>query len=285
MKSEKRDSKIKILFGTVLYPQSYQFFEKFMSSIKHQTYKDFDLLIIYEEINKKDIEPFIKGFQGLVLYKKIEAGKPIYLSRCMLLEIAKIMKYDLLILGDSDDYFYENRVERYLESYDDSYVAYYNHLVDFENNRIFPELKEVTLLDDLIEKNYLGLTNTGINLNRLNSDILKKMYLGKTNIFDWYMFSILLNCVGNAKLVPNTGTYYRIYSNNIADNRKDIRKEINVKLNHYQLLLPYEPFHSYFLRYKAIDNSITVKLLLEKYQNVNRKLFWWNSISIKNEIY
>ena len=92
------------------------------------------------------------------------------------------------------------------------------------------------------------------------------------------MFSRMLLAGMTGKRIGNTGTYYRIYVNNIAGFSKctisELEKERHIKLKHYGMLKKYDG------RYRE---------LIEKYENPDicrcrigsdtDAYFWWGMLS------
>lgn len=100
--------KRKVAFLTTIYPINETFVHEFMQSLSQQTYSHFDLIIIND------------GFESLnsfkLLYSKINiielnSHNNIAKNRSALIDYAKNNNYEILIFGDVDDKFKNNRVE------------------------------------------------------------------------------------------------------------------------------------------------------------------------------
>lgn len=274
---------MRVGFGTVIYKQAFPLLNDFLSSLLKQTYHDFELLIISEGVAEEQLLTLKNLYKGSICLKQVPEGTPIYFSRIFMLQCAKEKKYDLLILGDCDDRFAYDRIEKIVLSYNDEYRFFYNPLRTFEGNVLFQNLPEYSMEDQILEENYLGLSNTALNMNSLTSSWLESLKEGKTNIFDWYLFARLTEDGGVGRLVPNTYTEYRIYENNMSGTTvHSIEKEIDIKIEHYNLL--------------SIRNTKYVKLL-KKYEELKRKYregkldvkenktaYWWGQLKYSKNL-
>ncbi len=271
---------MKTAFGSVIYPGALSYLKDFFKSLKNQQNQNFDIILINDGISSsvllKEFNEYFEFFQQRLKMTEtgMRGGEP-YQLRIELLHQVKGLAYDLFILGDCDDIFPVHRVGNIIKQYDKRYTFFYNELLDFSNRHVMPELPEITeKIEQIMEFNYLGLTNTALNMNNIKTEFIESLGQGQTNIFDWYLFSRILLNGGTGKRVKDTFTYYRIYDDNIAGmsngSKEDLEKERAVKIKHYQMLQDYDE------RYKA---------LLEKYKNVGvqpnghaERCFWWGRL-------
>lgn len=269
---------MKVLVATVVYNQALEYINDCLESITDQTVSDFDIIIVNDDIERKQLENN-SGFFLDILRDRLTvidtcSTLQIYELRIKMLEYAKQNKYDLVVMIDCDDMCELNRVERYIDEYNSEYTFFYNELVDFDKKQVMPELPVYTdKLDQILKYNYLGMSNTGININKLTDDFIMSLYNGKTSIFDWYLFTKLVLIEGKGKKVKGTLTYYRIHRNNIAQlnikNESALKKEQMVKIEHYSLL--------------EKENEI-FSLLKTKYQRGNYEInkrfpsYWWEML-------
>jgi hypothetical protein len=84
----------------------------------------------------------------------------------------------------------------------------------------------VANVDLILECNYLGFTNCAININQISREFIDSLYEGRTEIFDWYLFSRILLNGGKGKRINGTATLYRLYDNNIAGIPKHTKKAL-----------------------------------------------------------
>lgn len=271
---------IKTVFGTVVYQKAYKYVNEFIESLNQQTGR-FDVLIINDDCSVEEEN---------VLYEKCEQNVVVVTPkmtmspgelRIELMKEAKARGYDLLIIGDFDDLFEKNRVSRYQEEFSEEIHFMYNDLYDFSENKVLDGMPQKTdSIEDIIEYNYVGLSNSGLNLNHISMDFLENVKKDKIDIFDWYFYTRLLLTGAKGKLVAGTKTYYRLHDNNIAGVIKEIptleeiKYEIDVKIKHYTLLEKYafvytEKKEKYEQLSKYIDEIyITRDWVFDDY-------FWW----------
>lgn len=277
---------MKVALGTVIYNEAYQYCQDFIYSVNSQCYKNFDVLIINDNCSQDDVETIRSKVDRKIFLENNQFEKEIYKSRIQLIEFAKRRGYDLLILTDFDDKFSNLRVKNIVNNYESSYTFFYNSLFDYENKNLMPNMPVTTNnINDILEFNYLGMTNTAINLNNISNDFIISLHNGKTKIFDWYLYSRMLIAGYIGKFIPNTNTYYRIHDNNVAGITKlsihNVSKEIDIKIHHYQLLEEYNIlFMNLKNNYLFLKEKISDGVLLVD-QSSNEE-FWWGIICINN---
>lgn len=269
---------MKIAVGSVLYPAAEKYLEEFFESLDRQTYGIFDFLLLNDGVIKNRVMDyyFCKWAGRLELADFSGKGYAPYQLRIELLKRAKALGYELLILCDCDDKYPVNRVERIVEECSDDYSFYYNEIRSFSGNTLFPKLPEVTdSVEKILEENYLGLSNTALMLRKLSNSFLDSLQEGNTKIFDWYLFSRILLDGGVGRMVADTCSYYRLHENNVAGICPEIKKELEIKIRHYELLAGHD------CRYKElVDLYKQANILDEKEQEPTEAQFWWSCIKL-----
>lgn len=269
-----------IYFGSVIYPKALPYFEDYVKSICEQTVDYFYLLLINDGIhNDEDISFVEKTLQRLVgRYIIVEGGTrytPVQLRIQLMLE-AKKRQAEILIIGDSDDLFARNRVEKIVRAFvlDRECTFIYNELYRFDGLKAMPDLPDkVDDIKQILEANFLGLSNTALRMTNLDEEFISSFSECNSFVFDWYLYSRLLIEGYTGSFCKETCTYYRIYDDNVAGlpeiNNNTIRKEIEVKKSHYKSLMKYATiFEDY---YNAYYNEQT-----ESIKNGQKMKFWWN---------
>ncbi|MBF8983792.1 hypothetical protein IZY60_09605 [Lutibacter sp. B2] len=279
---------MKIAFGTVIYDEAFSYFEEFAKSLNNQVYNNFDILLLNDNLMNQKVE-LIKNelkFKPMV-WKGKDGSKP-YELRIELIKKAKFEGYDLLILGDFDDTFSETRISSIVEEYDEKYGFFYNELYLLDQSMIFfRNLPEQTLkIDHILESNYLGLSNSALNLNLINKELICDLYKCNNVVFDWFMYSVFLNSGLKGKKIKNGKTFYRIHGFNIAgkseNSFKDVAKEIDIKIKHFLSLKDKnkkfeEKLNFYIdLKKKIQGSEIDILRYLDQ-ENDN----WWGKINSK----
>ena len=283
----------KVLFGTVIYKQALIFLKSYIECLKVQTKKEFDLIFIYDDLTQTNVEDMKRilnqsEFKGH-FYIVPGRSKTGYISdyRIQMLLEAYEKEYELLIIGDIDDLFSANRVEMVYRDYMKNPHAtfYYNMLVDFDGASILKCLPDkVDSVKIISQCNFLGMSNTAINLSRLTKEFIESLYIGACDVFDWYLYSRILLTGGYGILVKDAKTIYRIYEGNLVGlqgNRiSEILREKNVKIEHYQRLEAFsEAFATYREKLESID--INESFYKTKYYNKNNQGYWWNNIHLE----
>lgn len=280
---------MKTAMGTVLYKQSFKYLKEFSSSVNNQDCLDFDMLFLNDDLNEEELDVVLNSVKRNVVFTSGATGSTIPQLRYQLIKHAKENGYDLLVLGDFDDIFSEDRVSKFKRAFSNSFSFYYNDLYYFDSDRkFFSFLPEYTNeINQILEHNYLGMSNTALNLNNIDYKLLGKLNVERCYAFDWYMFSVLLNEGLKGKKAECCRTYYRIYENNTAGEYKNtiehIIKEIDVKINHYSLLKKwydnYEELYYYYSTLKLKWENEEIDLI--SYADTGND-FWWGHINRYN---
>lgn len=270
-----------VIFGTVVYQAAYQYCEEFIRSLNSQTTLNYKLLVINDDLSDKQTEQLKQNCNMECIVIQSPKGLSIAELRCYLIFKAKEMNGDLLILGDFDDTFAENRVSNIVQKYKEKEdVGFFFHqLKDFDGKEVFLELpQEINDYKMILEYNFLGLSNTAINLKTLEYDFIQSLCEYKGKIFDWYLYTRLLLQGNVGQLVLDTYTYYRIHDNNIAGiNQVDYIYERDIKIEHYKMLMRYQPiFYEMCTEYERININN-----YKEFIQADKRGFWWNNLQIK----
>ncbi|NUU74819.1 hypothetical protein [Paenibacillus xylanilyticus] len=278
---------MKIAFGTVIYKESFLYLTDYAKSINSQDTTEFDLLLLNDNLDNGEVQHLISYFDTHVHLWNGKAGSLPSELRVELIKRAKKLGYDLLVLGDFDDTFSENRISKIQSRYEKNVAFYYNELYYSDRLKSFFETlpAQTHEIDSILECNYLGLSNTAINLNAISYELIEKLNVSNGPIFDWFMYSVLLmeGCKGIK--VDRCKTYYRIHENNVAgeiSNTLDaVHKEIEVKLMHYEHLKTLYPEFARLLRlYEKLrdrldDSKFDIFPLVKETND-----FWWGNLKL-----
>ncbi len=263
-----------VVFGSVVYPGALEYAGDFLDSLNNQTDKDFSLLLINDGVKNDAITKIMDGYNNkynIISYE--ESFSPPELRINLLREAFK-NNCDYLVLGDIDDYFAANRVEKIKRMFcDDEHVGFlYNEILLTNENTCMPRMPEkVISVDAIAEFNFLGLSNTAINMKGLDLSFIDSLTECKTYVFDWYLYSRLILNGMNGRFLPGTFTYYRLHENNCAGipslTDEMVEKEVAVKINHYSLLATYD------IRYKKMLSAYKNG----DYERIQKNsYYWWN---------
>ena len=204
----------KIAFLTTIFPMKIQYLYDFFNSLEKQTYKNFDIVVVNDCY--EDFELLMTKYNTLNIIE-VKYSNTIAKNREYGINYVIENNYDILIFGDSDDYFMENRIEKSIE-FLNSYDIVVNDLSLFDTNCIYinkyisNRIENKTEIDFkfIEDKNIFGLSNTALNVN-----ILDKIEFDNDLVaVDWFLYKSLLKSKYSAIFINETKTYYRQYENN-----------------------------------------------------------------------
>jgi len=258
-----------ILVGCI-YPGVEPFLSDFFESIKSQTTQDYDLLIISDNLELKDDQKLPPNTKLIQLKQNITPAQ----IRLKAIECCKENKYQYIIFTDVDDFFSANRVELSkidLQNYD--FVFNEIDLVDINGHSIRANvLKGINIrnqynkVNEIIDKNLFGLSNTAVSLNALNELTIPKEIIA----VDWWIFTMLLLNKQSGKFIEKAKTFYRQTNNNTVgmwkplDERR-LYKGITVKTIHYKNVYQY-------CKEKDLKETVLFKQKLEQMHRLNKEI-------------
>ena len=205
---------MKIAFLTTIFPMKRQFLIDFFNSLNNQTHDNFDMVVVndgYSNFNE------IKLKYGKLNIVELEYSNTPAKNREYGINYCIERKYDILIFGDSDDYFSNNRVELALEALNSNDIVV-NDVSLFDNNGTYEDMYISNRLENdskvnfnyIKNKNIFGLSNTALKIN-----ILSKVSFDKDLVaVDWYLYKGLLKNGCKAIFTNKAITYYRQYKDN-----------------------------------------------------------------------
>jgi glycosyltransferase involved in cell wall biosynthesis len=213
-----------VAFLTTIFPAEEAFLIDFFNSLCRQTFKDFDVIVINDgNMNFEKIK-IVYEMLNIIEIKYSDTPSK---NRQHGINYCIDNRYDVLIFGDSDDYFASNRVELSLQLLEESDIVV-NDVSLFNENGIYEDKYfshrldnlDVVDLDFIKDKNIFGLSNTAIKLENIS----KVIFDDKIIAVDWYFFKILLKQGLKAVFTNEIVTYYRQYDNNIIGLRVEDNK-------------------------------------------------------------
>lgn len=280
----------KVAFLTTVFPMRKSYLYDFFNSLRKQTYLNFDVIVVND--GYENLEEFIKKFNDLNIIELKHSDTPAK-NREFGINFIRKNNYDILVFGDSDDYFDSNRIQISIDLLKDFDIVVNDLTLFDEENGIYNKkyisnrVKDGTKIEFnfIKDKNIFGLSNTALNIS-----ILDNIHFDKDLIaVDWYLYSILLLRNKKAIFTNKTVTYYRQYTNNTigigSSTAESILKGISVKSKHYSLLQKeYHNFtglHENMLQLKKrVENQYGIdELNTQKIENP----FWWEEIKLINE--
>lgn len=278
---------MKTVFGTVAYESAWEYMEEFCQSLNQQTDQDFSVLIVCDQLSQTHVQALRRKIKPKLFVVQMEVPLSIPLLRVELIRQAKQLGSDLLILGDFDDLFGQNRICKVKQAYERNCGSafFYHQLANFSGEDLFQFLPEQSSdITAILESNFCGLSNTALNMKKIDMDFINSLAACKTPVFDWYLFSRLLLSGLRGSHTPEAKTFYRIHGNNMAgvarQNRQAYEKELDVKKRHYTLLKDKdERIHALY----EVYSPLTAAELSDGkagYQNRTLLGYWWEMIKI-----
>ena len=213
---------MKIGFLTTIFPMKEQYIYDFFDSIKNQTYKNFDVIVVNDGYEKfEELKSIYNQYLNII---ELEYSNTPAKNREHGINYCIEKAYDILIFGDSDDYFVQNRVEKSIELLQNNDIVV-NDFDLFDENGIYEEkyisnrvennaIIKASFIED---KNIFGLSNSALNLN-----ILKNRVIFEKDIVavDWFLFKNLLRNGKKAIFTNETISFYRQHKENIVGLQK-----------------------------------------------------------------
>ena len=206
----------KIAFLTTIFPMKREYIYDFFNSLEQQTYKAFDIVVVNDGFkNFKEIKSKYKKLNITELkYSNTPAKNREYgINYCI------NNRYDIIVFGDSDDFFSKNRVGcslNMLKRYD---IVVNDLTLCDENKKILKEnyLSHRVKNYDIIKYNFIkdrnifGLSNTALKTKLLGSSFkIDKEVVA----VDWFMYKKLLSKAKVAVFINECITYYRQHDKN-----------------------------------------------------------------------
>lgn len=275
---------MKVTVASVVYEEALSFLNDFIISLQKQDCQEFDVLVINDNIPMDILVDSLKADKEPLADRIHIVDKSTYKLMTFELRIELLFEAladgtELLILLDCDDMARSDRVSEIVKQCDEKYDFYYNDIFLLNGMNAMPRLPEITdNIGYLLEHNYLGFSNCAINMKHVKKDFIESLREGETQIFDWYLFSRMLLSGMIGRYIDNTGTYYRIYANNIAGVPKytinELERERQVKLQHYYLLQKYDKRYR-----KLIEIYESLDLCKYKVESEKKMYFWWGMLS------
>ena len=277
--------------GTVVYQQSQTYIDEFVQSL-NCCVGDFDLVLQNDNLSSSALDSIAKQAKMKSwFFQSAESLTPQHL-RLEMIKNALKSDFNLLILLDFDDLMEHNRVASHLEQWDSDYAFFYNELLILDANVPFlmdlPH--EIRTTDLVVESNFLGFSNTGLNLKKIDLDFLDRMRKSSPKAFDWYFWGNFIKSGATGKLLKNCSSFYRIHENNTAGicslTKKNMEREVQIKKEIYDdfyrsHILP-AAFFKTFNQLTDNPDLLFEHLLQKKSQNYNR---WWQLIQVEESKY
>lgn len=262
--------------------------QRAVESVRNQTYKNLEIIVVDDcstDGTQKYLEQLAKE-DSRVRYFLKEKNSGACVSRNIAIENAK----GEFITGlDDDDYFIENRIQYFIENWNDDFKCLFTNLLFKRDDSRFKTNYRIAMKDIVVQKDLLKANHIG------NQVFTKTLYLKEINGFDpnmevwqdlecWYN---LLNNNGVAKRikkemyvvdishpherisnkkVEKVKNSFEFFSKKHALNIDDQNNLKTHMINYGGVDLELSVYLRKFLNYKSLGN---LKLLIKKKFNIN----------------
>ena len=283
---------------TVVYTQEKKFIDDYVLSINSQTSKQFDVILFDDGIESSLLHYLMRKIEvpiRLIRQNHFSEINTFASSRMTLVKYALDHDYKIIHFCDFDDAFTSNRIATVQNKIQAGYICFHDVIKFSTTNNSFsigkiPLSSEMSSFPQTImdfkensESNFIGFSNSSLNLERINFDFGKFVGLMNENkVVDWPFFSILLLANFKAIKVKNVYTYYRIHDSNIGNENKipekdKILNEIQNKVIFYGVMKNY---HSDYKRLYDIYFGFDKKLKMNQLE-IQQDSFltggWWGN--------
>ena len=281
---------------TTVYPAVVPFFKDFLQGIESQTDSDFILCIVNDGVDGLNKKLFGHNFDVCILEA---SGTPAALRREGIDWVDR-EGLEWIVFADSDDICSSDRVAR-TRSLKEGVDGLFNDLTFFKGSPTTGQSLlsgrfndgDYARSSDLINGNFLGLTNTVARTNLLKcsaSQIPEDVIA-----FDWALFTRMVLEGAVIRYVDGSPTFYRQHSGNITGlkNISDahVFEGACIKARHYELFKSYgKPFNQLADDYIIlVSNLHSDESFLRDYCNAVRKKsleyhLWWEPIKLPKEL-
>lgn len=287
----------------VIYPGTEDFINDYFFSLNNQSYKNYDIWIFNDGLDNRLLREYKDKYNQLnIFFKTLNDNYTPAEIRELAIKGTKD-KYDYIIFTDVDDYFSSSRIEKSvnkLQYYDFCYndmILVNSNGERITRNTYFENKNNPLIVSDfnqLLNKNFCGLSNTAVNLKRINLDFLKI----PSNLIavDWWIFSLLTIRGYKGYFLDDTYTYYRQHESNTVGGLCKISEEqllsgLYVKKEQYRSLLEYYPskfnasikkkLDEIFILEKKIKEKTNLKKYLDYINSENKEFMWWENIELQ----
>jgi hypothetical protein len=289
--------KSKIAFLTTIFPMDKKYLYDYFGSLDNQSNKEFDIIVVND--GYENFEEVKCNFSKLNIIE-LKFSSSISKNRECGIHYILDNHYDVVVFGDSDDYFSSNRVEKCIELLN-KYEIVVNDFSLFNENGVYSEKyisnrlvnRNRITIDMIKKKNFFGLSNTAVKAKLLQDTSFDDGLVA----VDWYLYSKLLLDNRSSVFTNETLTYYRQYSQNtvgIGDVTKDaIKRGLEVKLMHYKLLSNSdESYNNLYSEIKKLKSQLVTEDDFDQYLSELKRSeiefpLWWEEVSLQrnsNEI-
>jgi glycosyltransferase involved in cell wall biosynthesis len=261
---------------------------EFADSLSHQDFQDFDLVMINDGLDVKQLKVLDQKFNCKIIPSTGSfAGNRntgfAYLIQC---------GYRFVIFTDADDLMDKNRLSHCRELLQNNEIVI-NDLTlitskgeSIKKNYLAERLGDFKKiqLNDILDYNIMGLGNSSARVEILNEIIIPE----DIEVVDWYLFTMLLKRGHKAVFTSSTSTLYRQHDSNILGFHKPDEANINMlaerkHLHYFHLQTLSDHHQKRFTEFSKLVEKLKDPVFKKKYlKKINDQIpeypFWFESI-------
>ena len=289
----QKDSYLKILVMTCVYPGVEDYIDDFLDSLVRQTSSSFELLIVNDGLS--ELSNYIQAYQSLdihILDVRVSMGQ----NRVLGIQACIELGAEAIVFADSDDVLSDNRIQvsaKLIQNKGTHAVINDVHCCDaslrilqqyYFSNRLSDG--QIIEFDMIKHANVCGLSNSMVMTEAINT-----IDLAPVDLFDWSFFTRLSYKGANIVFTNQATTYYRQHGSNQVGIGHDLSEDgvlraVGAKALHYQSLIRLD---SQFERLADYFGNLVMEMKAEERgrEYVNRCLnnapeypFWWEEAQI-----
>jgi hypothetical protein len=282
---------MKTALYTTFYPAMLPYLEPFWQSVQNQTDAEFDLWFGLDGLSQKELEGRLGTLKATWL---VQAGSSIATLRQLALE-AICERYEAVILVDSDDILYPNRVRaaKAALQHHDGYACALD-LIDETGKDLglrFGLDEQKDWQDFLLSVNVFGFSNTAYRCSVIQKAL---PIAAEVVMVDWLVVTRVLLQGARLYFDPQAQMAYRQYPDNTARvlspyTPAQLARATQLVLQHYdhvcQTLTPAQakPFLKRQAEVRRFAEVTTTASLLQRYTEALNALkpsfYWWECVA------
>jgi len=275
--------KKKVAVLTTIFPMKQTYLMDFFKSLQLQSEKKFDIVVVNDGYT--NLKSLTRCF-GMLRIIELKHRQTPAKNREFGINYCLEAGYDVIVFGDSDDFFDRHRVRcslrglHYCDIVINDMVLVDNHKKALDKNYLSRRIEDRQRIDRtyIKEKNIFGLSNTAINTKKIKHIILPSNLVA----VDWYLFSVLLYDKRVALFLQRPLTFYRQYCDNTVGigsqaNQKKLDHIISVKRVHYDRMRVVDTiFEEFFEKYALLEEKRKNGMKIEGAYIKNP--LWWEEV-------
>lgn len=273
---------------TVLYPVREKWLPEFAESLSEQDFSDFDLVIINDGLDVKQLKVLDQKFSCKILPSSGSIAGNRNTGFAWLINSG----YRFVIFADADDLMDKNRLSYCRELLQTNEIVINDLTLVTSNGESITknylaerlgEFKEIQL-NDILDYNFMGLGNSSVRVEILNDINIPE----DIEVVDWYLFTKLLSRGHHAVFTSSTSTLYRQHDSNIIGFHQPDENNIDLlaerKYLHYYHLQTLSDHHQkrcteFTKLVEKLKDPIFKKIYLKKINDQMPEYpFWFESI-------